>query len=242
MPGVLAAQARSLLPVSADATRAPAVLDQGQQGSCTGFGTTAAVWSALCREARALGRPDPEQPSPAWNYLLGRIEDGDPSQDNGSTISSVLDGVSRYGFVSDDVLPYSDSVLEPPPSQLEELKRLAYDQRTISGTSRIVSTGTKFRDDIRASILAGYMVVFGTDVDQAFEDLSPGKYWPGVKGQVLGGHCMAIDHYDASGVGGPNSWGTSWCDKGRFLAGWSAVDSFGDAWIVSVVPQYSGTV
>jgi hypothetical protein len=219
----------------------PAILDQGDQGSCTGHGSAEATWISLCREARAHGLVDPPCPSPAWPYLLARCIEGSESEDSGAYVSDVFAGLQQYGFVSREALPYSDSTLTPSLEQFEQLKRLAYDQRCISGFSRITSTGTQRQREIKTAIAAGYAVVFGTVVDDAFEDIRPGQYWPGCKGQALGGHCMAIVGYDTTGVELVNSWGSSWCDRGHCKAAWSAVQEFEDLWIVSAVPSYSGT-
>ena len=219
----------------------PEILDQGSQGSCTGHGSATAIWAALVQSASALGYPTPPCPSPTWLYYMARALEGSINSDNGAYISDVFSGVAQYGFVSRDVLPYSSDVLSPPADRITELKRLAADQRLLTGVSRIESTGEQRKLEMQEASSKGYLIVFGAEVDQAFMSLQSGRYWPGCS-RAIGGHCMAIESYDETGVGIVNSWGRSWASYGRGLATWGAVEEFRDMWIVAAVPQYSGTV
>jgi len=234
------------LPPSADfSSLLPVVLDQGQQGSCTGHGVGEAIWGAQNRLRVTAGQSPVERPSPAWLYYVARVLDGDAAEDVGSSPSSVLHGAEALGFVSNAQLSYSDSVLEPPHDRIPELERLAYDQKLLTGTARITSTGTQRVRDIQTALAAGYLVTFGTDVDDAFEALGPTDVWPGVTGTVLGGHCMCLTGYRT--VSGRvqfrvrNSWGSGWCDGGSCWFDQGAIAGCDDIWIVSAAPDWSGT-
>lgn len=224
----------------------PIVLDQGQQGSCTGHGCGAAIWAAQNRVQLSAGLPTVDRPSPAWLYFVARVLDGDSTADNGSSPASVFHGAGQLGFVSNTQLPYSDAVLVPPQDQIPELERLAFDQRLLTGTARLTSTGAKRVTDVQDALSARHLVAFGTDVDAAFEDLGPGDVWPGVTGRVLGGHCMCLTGYRT--VNGRlqfmvrNSWGPGWCDGGSCSVDQGALAGCDDLWIVSAAPEWSGTV
>jgi hypothetical protein len=220
----------------------PFVLNQGQQGSCVGHGVSEAIWGSLVFAARSTAV---ECPSPAWTYFVGRTVDGTQDKDEGTYVSSAFQGLHSVGFVSSKQLPYSDQVLVPAKNERPALTRLAYDQRLISGYARITSTGSQRVQDIKAALAAQYLVVFGTSVDQAFEDLGPDDVWLGCKGASLGGHCTVLTGYRT--VNGRtqfrdrNSWGAGWCDGGSGWVDEAATAGFSDIWFVSAAPKYSGT-
>ena len=223
-------------------TLLPEVLNQGQQGSCTGHGCSEGIWAALNAAA-----PSPvERPSPEWCYYLGRVIDGNATEDAGSSVSSVLEGAQQIGFVQNAQLPYRYTELVPDQDRLPALERLAYDQKILKGTARITAMGSALVTACRAALAAGYLPIFGTDVDRAFEDLPADGVWPGCKGQSLGGHCMCLTGYRT--VNGRtqfcirNSWGDEWCDAGSCWCDQDALAGFWDVWIVQTAPSWSGTV
>lgn len=222
------------VPVSAD-NRALVVevWDQGDEGSCTGHGTGQGIRCALVRAGKI-----PTAPSRQGLYWMGRLEDGDPGDDAGSNISSILAATKLLGIPPESAWTYQAGDLVPG-NRAWELLHAAADQRYVSGYARIASAGSQRQADVKVAIAAGFTVVFGTEVDQAFEDLAPGQYWPGVKGAVLGGHCMLAVGYDAEGVTVCNSWGLSWCDNGFCKMTWSAVSGFDDLWILSAAPEFT---
>jgi hypothetical protein len=230
------------LPKSVDNSNLiPFVLDQGQQGSCTGHAMAYAIWAEMTRSGVPITTAPP---SPAWLYWLGRVYDGCSSDDAGSTPSSIAAELARNGFLSNRQMPYEDSTYTIEPNRVPGLARLAYDQR-LAATARILSAGYQRRTDVKAALAAGYVVVFGTEVDEDFEELQPDEIWPGLTGRSLGGHCMALTGYE-TGEGGyveaVNSWGDEWCDLGYCRIEWRAVDAFDDLIVVSSAPVYSGTV
>ena len=224
----------------------PVVLNQGGQGSCVGHAVAEALWGAMIRQRAEAGLPPAEQPSPAWCYELGRVIDGNVNQDVGTSPYSAFHGAIALGLVTESQLPYSDAVLETPDERTPALERLAFDQKIVDGLARITTTGTNRLNSIRQALAAGYLVVFGTQVDQSFEDLGPGDVWPGLTGESLGGHCLVWTGYRT--VNGRvqfrtrNSWGPGWGDGGSCWMDQDAVAGCMDLWIVSSAPEWSGTV
>jgi hypothetical protein len=223
----------------------PFALDQRRQGSCVGHAVSEALWGALNRAAFEIGQPAVDSPSPFWCYYVGRVLDGSANQDVGTSPYSALHGVMQLGFVPNSQLPYSDAVLKPEKVRIPELERLAFDQKVVDGLARITSTGTYRVNAVKQALAAGYIVVFGTEVDDAFENLGPSDVWPGCTGYQLGGHCMVFTGYRT--VNGRtqfhvrNSWGPDWCDRGSCWFEEAALAGCEDLWIVSAVPAYSGT-
>jgi C1A family cysteine protease len=216
------------------------VLDQGNEGSCVAHGIVQAMRAAMVRTTPS-GTPTPELPSRNWVYWLGRAEDQDTGDDAGTVPSSCLDGIYLDGFPPESAWPYQPSTLMASPTWV--VTRRAADQRWLTGYTRLDCAGPASLTDIKTALAAEHLVVFGTDVDAAFEGLGKGVVWPGVTGEVLGGHCMCIVGYDDAKRAFLvlNSWG-DWCDDGYCWISYNALSGFSDVWVIEVVPSYSGTV
>ena len=215
------------------------VMDQGDEGSCVANATAQALRAALVHAG--LPPQPPPCPSRAWLYWLGRAEDGDPEADNGTSPSSVLQAAHLIGIAPDAAWPYVVGDLTPG-DRLWGIARKAVGQRLMSGYARITSTGAQRTADIKAALAGGHLVVFGTDVDSAFENLRPGDVWPGCRGGVLGGHALTVCGFDPTTWLICNSWGSGWCDNGYCRMATDAADGFTDLWILSSAPQFDGTV
>lgn len=115
----------------------PLVLDQGQEGACTGFGLAAVVnyiqWSRSWREAlAATPGEEPSQPqmitgaSPQMLYHLARLYDEWPGEDyDGFSCRGAMKGWHRHGVCSNDLWPYFNSsgkaaFIDPKPGWQED--------------------------------------------------------------------------------------------------------------------------
>jgi len=208
MPRMASALKAVQLPARVDnSALIPYVLDQGAQGSCVGHGVAEAIWGELCRTANPTSAT-PKQPSPFWVYWMGRALDGSIGDDAGTYVSSAFEQIQKFGFLANEQLPYRDDIISVDAARIPALERAAYDQRIVTGCARIMSAGQQRVIDIKMALAAGYLVVFGTMVDMAFEMLGPGDVWPGIYGtsQPLGGHCMCITGYEENHVDVLNSW------------------------------------
>jgi len=227
------------------------VLNQGAEGSCELNGWAEAIQSQMAR----LEDDTPELPSRQFLYYCCRAVDGSPAAaDTGTCSTTVATVLATYGFPPESAWPYIAGDLDPS-TKFEELKRLAYDQRT-PWTARVDADGQSLpacEQAVKGALQAGYLLPFAIDVDQAFEDLRPGQIWPGPTGEVLGGHCTTIVGY------GPanelckhtldtttcykvlNSWGINWCDGGYYLMSPAALSKRYDIYCTTRVPLYSGT-
>lgn len=230
----------------------PPPIDQGGLGSCTGNSSAMAIQVEM---ARALGKPNgpwPELPSRLFLYFHARAEEGTTDQDAGAMISDIFDAAAKLGFPPESAWSYpdanasDDAMLAKATAQPDwNAYRRAADQRFIQGAHRITSTGQARADDVARAIAAGSVVVWGTDLDQQFEDLTPSQTWGGVHGPVIGGHAMFLHKYETLPDGARrymtrSSWG-DWCDNGSAWVAQSAITSShaSDFWVVSLAPHYS---
>ncbi len=187
-------------------------------------------------------------------YYLARAVTKDTNHDTGTMIRYVFQILNTFGFPPESIWPYSDNAgtdgaFTRMPSS--EAFRRAFDQRSYadkSGSpvvkySRILATGHSRVLDVQRAISQGMLVVFGTDVTEAFcsdsgaNDLKPIDP-PGRSDTIAGGHAMVWGGYDDSGVDTLNSWSEEFGDKGWFRMSWDYVAwaSTNDLWIVEKAP------
>ena len=72
------------------------IRDQGQEGACTGFGSTRAIQTAL--KCATL--------SPQFTYFGGRVLEGTQDSDSGAAVGDVMAAVMEYGAATEAVYPY----------------------------------------------------------------------------------------------------------------------------------------
>lgn len=218
----------------------PPPVDQGGASSCTGNAGAVAICVAM---AQGLGHPSgpwPELPSRLFLYYDARAAEGEANKDGGAYIHDIFEMAVNFGFPPESAWSYSDAFDKVIAQPDWEAYRAAADQRYVKGAYRITSAGAELIEDVKRAIAAGHPVVWGTELDQAFEDLAPGAVWPGVTGPVIGGHAMILHRYDGDVFWTRSSWG-NWCEGGSARISAAAVMSGGDFWIVALAPEWSGT-
>jgi hypothetical protein len=216
----------------------PAAVDQGAASSCTGNASAVAI----CAEM-AHGGAFPELPSRLFLYFHARAAIGEQGRDEGATIGDIFEQAAKLGVPPEKAWAYSDAFDKVTSQPDWEAYREGADQRIVSGAYRLSSFGDELVDDVKRAIAAGSVVVWGTQVDQAFEDLSPGRVWPGVGGSSLGGHAMVLFMYDGDIFWTRSSWGSGWCEGGSARVSADAVKAGLEFWIVApTVPVWSGTI
>lgn len=232
----------------------PAILDQGRLGSCTANAVAYAVRGAMLAVLGALGLGSlgflPPFIARLLAYYLARAYDHDTENDDGAQIRNVFAGILKYGFVPEDLVPYSDDGSPGAPfsrAPTQDVIRAAADRRFGGSYERIDSTGDARIDDIKRAIAARHLVVFGTVVSDAFcsgalggQPLAPPK-----EADVAGRHALTIAEYDTDGAGKvvfgvPNSWGYGWGAQGwcRMSAEYIKDARSVDFWIVQAAPLF----
>jgi C1A family cysteine protease len=208
------------------------IKDQQWTSSCVGQ----AIATAADTRLRKLNIAAPE-PSSLAVYTaarsLARFDKNEPLSDFGSFPRLAMKGIRDFGVPAESVWPFDPSKVD---SELPWDAHQAASAFRIINWYRIDSVGQGRIEDVKNAIAKGFPVVFGTAVDQAFQDHT-GKAPVGPKsGASLGGHMMCLVGYRNELFRGVNSWGTGWGDGGLYWANEAFVAS-PDAtdWYVLVV-------
>jgi len=198
------------------------VLDQGMEGSCVGFGTTAVI-NVEC----AMENKETFLASPRWAYNGARFVEG-RLEEEGAYPRDAFRFMARNGILPNYAWPYLPNcdTHTPPKLSLKTLTRPLY-------TYRRVSDGLR---GICSALARGKPVVLGTPWFEEWEDASPdGRLRaPSQDSHIVGGHCYFSYGY----IGGTefgrllcqNSWGTTWGKKGLFSVPMESVEIWKRTW------------
>jgi hypothetical protein len=198
----------------------PDVRDQGNVGSCVGFG----VGANLTGTAMKLGVYS-EWFSPNWIYNGARFIEGTLSQDAGAYPRDALQWLRTKGCLLDHFWPYNPARLDTssPPSKYDEdagkFPLITY-YRITGGVSAICD-----------AISNGSYISIGTPWYNKWMSVPTSGLLPKVKktDSIAGGHETCLYGYDTakSVFYGINSWGTGWGNKGLYRMPFQAFDMFG---------------
>ena len=230
VPKLSAAQ----LPDSAATDCQPPIQDQGQEGSCTGFGDARESGASLIRQkASNFGSPI-EFPSAAFIYYNTRLASGDVTDDSGATIHDTIAAIAQYGVCRSSAFPYvaGDYAVKPPAAAYSEAachKGLKYWRVTkpTAGTARTL--GPNEIAAIESAIAQNYPVVFGITLHESFEHVGADGIVPipGPGDPIIGGPCMVVTGYFHSQNGATASAIPSWFN----LHFWRTQDATKNLWI-----------
>jgi len=184
------------------------ILNQGQEGACTGFGL-AAVAHYLLRRRKVI--PDTIQVSPRMFYEMAKRYDEIPGEGySGSSARGAMKGWHKHGVCSLDAWPYVAGKED----------RTLSNERAADAVKRPL--GAYFRVnhiDLVAmhSAISEVGILYATGkVHEGWGKMSPDgviPYEPGFK--IRGGHAFALVGYNEKGYWMQNSWG-EWWGKGGF--------------------------
>ncbi len=182
------------------------VLDQGGTLSCVAHAVAQGIHVA--RRARGL---DSEMPSWGFLYWNSRGYHGAETEDGGTYPRTCLKSAVRFGAPSEAQCPWEPWQINRSPSWAAY--RHAFDERGARGYLRLFETGSARLEAMRNALAAGFPVVFGTAVDEAFLDFSGGRV-VGPPTEVAGLHAMLAVGYESGRFRVVNSWGTAWGEHG----------------------------
>lgn len=244
----------------------PEALDQGRTSSCTGNAAAVALQTEMRTEAfarnadlrlRAGQYPDhhralllripapphivwPELPSRSFLYGIARIEGGNFLTDDGASLSNLFDAASQVGFPRESAWPFDPKKLTTRPPW--DVYQAAADQKLSIGLQGAYRLSGSI-DEVKRAIAAGSVIVWGSELDQAFEDLKAGETWPGVRGEPVGGHAMVLHAYEPYAGGtrlaSRSSWTADFADNGSAWVDSRAVSMAKELWAIALAPVYS---
>ena len=196
----------------------PDIRDQGNVGSCVGFG----IGANLVARAKKLNVYT-EWFSPTWIYNGARFIEGSLTQDVGCYPRDALHWLYEKGCLLEHWWHYNPLGLDTtaPPSHLEpeaaKYPLLAY-YRVVDGVAGICET-----------LANGQYVSIGTPWFSKWMDPVDGVLGEvSFPDMIVGGHetCLYGYNKDKKIFYGINSWGTDWGNKGLYTMPFSAFDAF----------------
>lgn len=208
----------------------PSVRDQGNLGSCTGFGIGGNLTGCAKQQKSGI-----DWFSPTWIYNGARLLEGTLAYDDGAFPRDCLEFLRANGCLLEIFRAYKDTLDTTDPTKWTCAKN-AKDWPIVS-YARLVD-GV---DGIKGALAAGHLVSLGSPWFGSWNDTGPNGILSDDYNVVSGGHeylCYGYD--DALGIlFCQNSWGTSWGKAGRFAIRYSAIPAFKandgyDAHIVTV--------
>jgi alpha-beta hydrolase superfamily lysophospholipase len=204
------------------------ILDQGEEGACTGFGLAACVnylhWERWQRdECRG---PRPARVSTRMLYHMARLYDEWPGEDyDGSSCRGAMKGWHHHGVCDETLWPYRKRFTEPREGWQQDAA-----VRPLGAYYRINKDSIV---DMQAAIHEVHAIYASGSVHEGWwvktSDTPPVI---DMTDREAGGHAFAIVGYNADGFIIQNSWGGSWGYRGFAVltyADW--VQNGMDAWV-----------
>lgn len=200
------------------------ILDQGDEGACTGFGLAAAI--NLLNRSR---RDHPFETSPRMLYEMAKKHDEWPGEDYaGSSCRGAIRGWKNMGVCSSKEWPF----IANKPGELTIVRAKA---------ARSCVMGAYYRlrpelNDYHVALNEVGAIFVSADVHEGWYTPSPLRKngLPVIKPSPAkdGGHAFALIGYNDLGFIVQNSWGTKWGSKG--FAIWLYEDwleNINDGWV-----------
>ncbi len=181
------------------------ILDQGQEGACTGFGL-ATIANFLLRKRHV--DPDPREVSPRMFYEMARRYDEWPGEDySGSSARGAMKGWHKHGVCSWEVWPYDPN---DPRGMLDALRAHDAMERPLGAYYRVN----------HQDLVCLHSALSEVGILYATSKVHSGWQSPAADGEIertdkiIGGHAFAIVAYDEQGFWIQNSWGPEWGKDG----------------------------
>ena len=199
------------------------VLNQHNEGACTGFGL-ATVANYLLR--RRVSEPDSTSVSPRMPYEMAKRYDEWPGEEySGSSARGAMKGWHKHGICAEHKWPYQAGVVD----------REFTEERAVDALRRPL--GAYYRvnhKDLVAmhSALVEVGILYATaKVHEGWYQLD-NEHWIEPSDRMLGGHAFALVAYNEYGFWIQNSWGAEWGDGGLALLTYDDwLDNGMDVWV-----------
>ncbi len=226
------------------------ILNQGNEGACTGFGLAAVVNYLLwVRALRAKDTKGFQSVSPHMLYDLAQFYDEWPGEQyEGSSCRGAMKGWHKHGVC--DVDRWTGSVRRKVKKPYKPANDWAFDAAT-RPVGVYYRVNSKSVVDMQAAILNMGAIYVSADVHGGWDLANNRKQKKNLAHEnlpiilfsedieITGGHAFALVGYNETGFVVQNSWGTGWGASGFAVmtyADW--VSNGADAWVCSLgVPQ-----
>lgn len=200
----------------------PPVMNQGQFGTCTAHGVTAAF-----RYNRINNDYEDIPLSRAQLYWDSGVIGGD-TNDTGRQIRDVIKSITSKGVAREELWGYEKVGVEPPPSIYEDARSHFATEYQRVDVDRI---------SINTAIFIGHPVIIGIPVYKQFESDEAAATgvirMPSFGDTEIGEHCMLLGGYSPGADRVMNSWGTGWGDAGYCSLPRGYVEKYGsDLWTI----------
>lgn len=208
------------LPHTLEPPRNSVILDQGNEGACTGFSLAAAINQLLAGNPARAAKP--RRVSPHMLYRMAKRHDEWPGEKyEGSSLRGALRGFYNCGACAETLWK---------PQQADLTLASARDART-------TTLGAYYRlrpnlSDYHAAISETGVIYTSANVHDGWDAPRKGAIIPGT-GE--GAHAFIIVGYTDTGFWIQNSWGEDWGQRG--LAHWHYEDwakNIIDAWVLQL--------
>ena len=200
------------------------ILDQGQEGACTGFGLAAVINLLNMRRNRSEVKV-----SPRMLYEMAKKHDEWPGKNySGSSCRGAIRGWHNMGVCSDEFWPYECTEDE----HLTVERAWAARSNTMGAYYRLRPEITDYHAAINevGAVYVSANIHSGWSTPDAGKDADLPQIC--LRLESNGGHALAIVGYDKSGFIVQNSWGSLWGNEGFAL--WLYEDWFSnvmDGWV-----------
>lgn len=190
------------------------VLDQGEEGACTGFALATVAHYLLHRRQgeKAMPLADEDRVSCHMFYELAkRYDEWEGEAYEGSSARGAMKAWHKHGVCRLDKWP--------SPADTDAYDRRLTAERALDALDRPL--GAYYRVNHK-DLVALHSAITEVGVLYATAHVHTGWQEPGSDGRIaftdrtrmLGGHAFVIVGYDASGLWVQNSWGEGWGDDG----------------------------
>lgn len=185
--------------------RAVPVLNQGQEGACTGFALATVVH--FLNRVRA-GKNDKDLVSARMLYEMAKQNDRWSGEDySGSSCRGAVKGWHKHGVCSDELWPYSVGREDRDLSPLREADAA---RRPLGAYYRV---NTHDLMHMHTALTEVGVLLVSAKVHKGWQSVgSDGKVHP--SDEMIGGHAFTLVGYDSTGFFFQNSWGSTWGSEG----------------------------